>query len=142
MLEIITKYNNCVNLIDSIDLRSSFIINGTNNLPEIKFYKYSSVLELNGKMYNHDPCLIFNLINEFLEKSIENQLMPIVIRFDLKLLNARSMIYIYDLIKKIELINKTGLKIRVIWIHDVSDDGFFIEVLSQISSLNFKVYEI
>ena len=124
-------------------MTEALIIEQTKTSPWVHLDKEANILKLGGRSIVEDPNRYYMPIYERLAEYVKNPNPETIFEFDLEYFNSSSARQVMKLIILLEEIEKTGNKIKVLWLYEEGDEmsqerG---EEIKLISKLEFEIRE-
>ncbi len=119
------------------------ILEKTKTSPWIHFDKEKNILKLGGRSIVEDPNKFYMPAYQWLEEYVKDPNPETVFEFDLEYFNSSSARQVMKLIILLEEIEKTGNKVKVLWLFEEGDEmseerG---EEIKLVSNLEFEIRE-
>ncbi len=103
---------------------TNLIVEKTARTPHISFDSAKSILNVQGRSIPENSLqfygVLFKWADNFYQDSVEHQNLEVV--FKLEYFNTSSSKCILDFLRKLENLNKMGVKVKVYWFYDVRDE--------------------
>ncbi len=121
-----------------------FVVKQTLRTPGVDFDATTGILELTGNSYMPHPKDFYEpIINDWLEKYVENPSNSTMLKINLDFINTSSSMWIISLLRKLDTIrkNKTA-EVRVHWYFMDEDVRELGEEYRDLVSIPFKFVEL
>ena len=92
------------------------------NCPGIYYYPGDNKLELIGRSIPENPELIFRRLDEWLTSHFENN-KDLSINIQLEYINSGSSKYLYEILKKLTGLSRSGRSIKIKWLYEEDDEA-------------------
>jgi hypothetical protein len=92
------------------------------NCPGIVYYPASNKLEMIGRSIPENPELIFRRLDNWISQHFEKN-SGLDINFQLEYINSGSSKYLYEILKRLTAMVKTGKKINMRWRYEEDDEA-------------------
>lgn len=119
------------------------VIEQSKTSPWVHLDKEKNTFKLGGRSIVEDPNKFYMPVYEWLEEYVKDPNDETVFEFDLEYFNSSSARQVMKLIILLEEIEKTGKKIKVLWLYEEGDEmsqerG---EEIKLVSKLEFEIRE-
>ncbi len=92
------------------------------NCPGISFYPATNKLELVGRSIPENPELIFRRLDEWITSHFARE-QELNVEIQLEYINSGSSKYLYEILKKLTGIGKSGKKLNMRWLYEEDDES-------------------
>jgi hypothetical protein len=92
------------------------------NCPGIYYFPGSNMLELIGRSIPENPEQIFKRLDEWISLHFENN-EELSINIRLEYINSGSSKYLYEILKRLTLIGRSGKVIKIKWLYEEDDEA-------------------
>jgi hypothetical protein len=99
-----------------------YTIEATASTPSINFDLKSGVLEIKGRSIPENSIEFYLPLFSALDKYVCNAQSVIAVTIQLEYYNSSSSACIFNVLKKLEAINKGGCKVTVNWLYEEEDE--------------------
>jgi len=92
------------------------------NCPAIIYYPDSNRLEMIGRSIPENPELIFKRLDSWITQHFEKS-GGLDINFQLEYINSGSSKYLYEILRRLTVLGKSGKRIRMKWRYEEDDEA-------------------
>ncbi len=92
------------------------------NCPGIYYYPETNMLELIGRSIPENPELIFRRLDEWITSHFEKT-NTLSISIQLEYINSGSSKYLYEILKKLTGLGRTGRTVKMKWLYEEDDEA-------------------
>jgi len=92
------------------------------NCPGIYYYPETNMLELIGRSIPENPELIFRRLDEWITSHFEKN-NTLSISIQLEYINSGSSKYLYEILKKLTGLGRTGRTVKMKWLYEEDDEA-------------------
>ena len=92
------------------------------NCPGIFYYPETNMLELIGRSIPENPELIFRRLDEWITSHFEKNNM-LSISIQLEYINSGSSKYLYEILKRLTSMGRTGRTVKMKWLYEEDDEA-------------------
>jgi hypothetical protein len=113
------------------------------SLPVVFFNKKTKEVEIVGNLYHFKSELLFDIILNWFQLYFGHERKEITLRFDLEIINAKSIKIIYYFLKNIKQLDNCDAPVKVIWLMNSDDewDRMRIELIKELVPIDFKIHQ-
>ncbi|MEX1001663.1 MAG: DUF1987 domain-containing protein [Crocinitomicaceae bacterium] len=101
---------------------TSFILEVTEDTPEIRFEPEKNIFRLKGRSYPENAREFFTPINQWLKEYGKNTPIKMHVEIDLEYFNSGSVKELFGLLYTLEDIMEEGNEVKVTWYYEEGDE--------------------
>ena len=98
------------------------IISKTKNTPEVILDLVTPIIKIVGASYPEDATTFYIQILEWIDENTVNFTSELTCEFDYFFFSSSSHKMVYQLLLKLENLQKNGTKVKVIWYYEETDE--------------------